>query len=71
MILTVVITCLLLLLIVPIAKGGVACPFPWRLHECLDAVEREGLEHVISWKPHGRAFIVYQPAEFERLVLPR
>ena len=20
-----------------IAKGGVAIPFPWRLHECLDA----------------------------------
>ena len=25
-----------------IAKGGVACPFPWRLHEMLEAAEREG-----------------------------
>ena len=54
-----------------IAKGGVSCPFPWRLHECLDAVEKEGLEHIVSWQPHGRSFTVYQPKKFVELVMPR
>ena len=52
-------------------KGGVACPFPWRLHECLEAVEREGLDHIVSWQPHGRAFTVHLPDKFVELVLPR
>ena len=52
-------------------KGGVACPFPWRLHECLEAVEKEGLEHIVSWAPHGRAFTVHHPDKFVELVLPR
>ncbi|KAL7571130.1 hypothetical protein ACA910_014736 [Epithemia clementina (nom. ined.)] len=55
----------------PIAKGGVSCPFPWRLHECLDAVEKEGLQHIVSWQPHGRSFTVYQPKKFVELVMPR
>jgi hypothetical protein len=54
-----------------IAKGGVACPFPWRVHECLEAVEREGLSHIISWQPHGRAFTVHQPKLFVELILTR
>ncbi|KAL7576729.1 hypothetical protein ACA910_005648 [Epithemia clementina (nom. ined.)] len=52
-------------------KGGVACPFPWRLHECLEAVEHEGLDHIVSWAPHGRAFTVHHPEKFVELVLPR
>ena len=47
-----------------IAKGGVACPFPWRLHDLLKAAEAEGLEHVVSWAPHGRAFAVLKPKMF-------
>ena len=54
-----------------IAKGGVACPFPWRLHEMLEAVEREGLEHIVSWQPHGRAFMVKKPKEFVDKILAR
>jgi len=55
----------------PEAKGGCACPFPWRIHVMLDAVERENLQHVVSWQPHGRAFIVRDPATFAKSVLPR
>jgi len=54
-----------------IAKGGVACPFPWRLHDMLEAVEIEGLTDVVSWQPHGRAFTVHKPNKFVENVLPR
>lgn len=54
-----------------IAKGGVACPFPWRVHDMLEAVEREGLSHVVCWQPHGRAFTVVSPKDFVDLILPR
>ena len=52
-------------------RGGVACPFPWRLHDMLAAVEQENLEHIVSWQPHGRAFRVDKPSEFVEKVLPR
>lgn len=56
---------------IPIAKGGVTVPFPWKLHDMLDAVEKEGLEHIVSWQPHGRSFTVYKPREFVDKVLKR
>ena len=54
-----------------IAKGGVACPFPWRLHEMLKVATEEGLEHVVSWAPHGKAFIVHQPTVFVDKIMTR
>ena len=52
-------------------KGGVACQFPRKLHEMLDYVVLNGLEHVVSWQPHGRAFRVHKPKEFAKFILPR
>lgn len=46
------------------AKGGVVTPFPLKLHTMLDAVEKEGLEHIVSWQPHGRCFVVHDPKAF-------
>jgi hypothetical protein len=54
-----------------IAKGGVACPFPWKLHEMLNATEEEALHRIVSWCSHGRAFLVHQPKEFAAVVMPR
>lgn len=54
-----------------IAKGGVACPFPWRVHHMLQAAEKEGLQDIVSWQPHGRAFLVRKPKEFVEKILPR
>ena len=54
-----------------IAKGGVACPFPWRLHDCLAAIENEGLEDIASWKSHGRAFTIHKPNDFVGQIMPR
>jgi hypothetical protein len=52
-------------------KGGVAIPFPLKLHEMLDQIEADGLKHVISWQGHGRAFMVHDPKEFVSHVMPK
>jgi hypothetical protein len=54
-----------------VAKGGVACPFPWRLHEMLKIATAKGLEDVVSWAPHGRAFVVHQPKKFADGIMKR
>jgi len=50
------------------ARGGVTTPFPLKLHEMLDSVVAEGLEHIVSWQPHGRCFVVHKPQEFIELL---
>lgn len=52
-------------------RGGVQTPFPTRLFEMLEASQKEGLEHIVSWQPHGRSFIVRKPTLFEAKILPR
>jgi len=44
--------------------------FPLRLFEMLQLVEQEGLEHIVSWQPHGRCFVVHKQQQFED-ILPR
>jgi hypothetical protein len=53
------------------AKGGVITPFPVKLHEMLDQIERDGLAHVVSWQPHGRCFVVHEAKEFVNHVMPK
>jgi hypothetical protein len=39
--------------------------FPFKLHEMLDEADKHpGLKAIVSWQPHGRAFIVHDPALF-------
>jgi HSF-type DNA-binding len=45
--------------------------FPMRLHELLKENERAGLEHIVSWAPHGRCFMIHRPHEFVAKVLPK
>jgi hypothetical protein len=52
-------------------KGGVAVPFPLKLHELLDKVDDENLNHIVSWQPHGRAFVVREPKRFVSGLMPR
>lgn len=47
-----------------IAKGGVTTPFPWKLHDMLDDMDRQGTHSVVTWQPHGRAFMVHKPKDF-------
>uniref|UniRef100_A0A7R9WKV0 HSF-type DNA-binding domain-containing protein n=1 Tax=Pseudictyota dubia TaxID=2749911 RepID=A0A7R9WKV0_9STRA len=44
--------------------------FPLKLHHLLDRSEEDGLGHVASWAPHGRAFLIHQPKEFVDKILP-
>jgi hypothetical protein len=48
--------------------GGVTQPFPEKLHEML---EKENEPTIVSWLPHGRAFIVRKPKEFTQDVMPK
>ncbi|CAB9526850.1 Heat stress transcription factor [Seminavis robusta] len=50
------------------ARGGVTTPFPIRLHKMLDQMQEDGHADVISWQPHGRAFVVHKPKEFKELL---
>jgi hypothetical protein len=50
--------------------GGVAQPFPEKLHNMLN-VESEAHPRAVSWLPHGRAFIVRDPHEFTDYIMHR
>jgi len=52
-------------------RGGVTVPFPCKLHEMLVQVQEEGLEHIVSWQPHGRCFVVHDSKGFVEIVLPK
>ena len=44
--------------------------FPIRLWDLLSSLEEDGLDHIVSWAPHGRCFIVKNQDEFVRSILP-
>jgi HSF-type DNA-binding len=52
-------------------RGGVLVPFPEKLYDMLNQMSAEGLDDVVSWQPHGRAFVVHQPERFVEEVMPR
>eukprot|EP00977_Amphora_coffeiformis_P021546 scaffold9455_cov163-Amphora_coffeaeformis.AAC.5 len=45
--------------------------FPLKLHETLAVIERDGLDHVIGWMPHGRSFKIHKHQEFVDDILPK
>lgn len=52
------------------ARGGKGIPFPLKLHQMLDEVENAGLTSIVSWRSHGRAFMVHKRVDFVECVLP-
>jgi len=52
-------------------RGGVKTPFPLRLHNMLEAADKEGLTDIVSWQPHGRAFCVHNTQRFVDQIMPR
>lgn len=42
--------------------------FPVKLHEMLIKTELNDLQSVVSWMPHGRAFVVHNPSAFKALL---
>lgn len=51
--------------------GGVTQPFPEKLLEMLSAVDGSNEMDIVSWLPHGRAFIVRKPKEFTEIIMPK
>ena len=52
------------------SKGGVNNPFPVLLHRLMEDSEVKGFSNIISWQPHGRAFLIHDPKTFVADVLP-
>lgn len=44
--------------------------FPVTLHFMLNELKSDGLDHIISWQPHGRCFVVHKQTLFVETVLP-
>jgi hypothetical protein len=44
--------------------------FPVRLHYMLSEMEKDGLEHIVSWQPHGRCFVIHDPDALQERCLP-
>lgn len=51
--------------------NGASIAFPVVLHRLLADATEEGFEHIISWQPHGRAFIVHDHERFVDQVMAR
>lgn len=52
-------------------RGGVAVPFPEKLHYMLSQMEQNETPDVVNWQPHGRCFIVHKPKEFVEDIMPK
>jgi hypothetical protein len=44
--------------------------FPERLHYVLSEIEKDGLQHIAFWQPHGRCFMVRDQKLFTKDFLP-
>jgi hypothetical protein len=44
--------------------------FPERLHYVLSEMEKDGLQHIASWQPHGRCFLIHDLKLFAEKILP-
>jgi len=53
------------------ANGGVSSPFPAVLHNMLECAEADGYATIVSWQPHGRAFLVHDQSRFVSEVMPQ
>jgi len=50
--------------------GRRGAQFPWKLHDLLEQVEKDGMSHIISWLPGGKAFKVHKKEEFCYKIMP-
>ena len=52
-------------------RGGVTEPFPEKLHRMLRETEERGESDLVSFFPHGRAFMIHHVERFCREIMPR
>jgi hypothetical protein len=51
-------------------RGGITSPFPMVLHNMLNRAKSDKFEHIVSWQPHGRCFLVHDQERFVKDVMP-
>jgi hypothetical protein len=44
-------------------------PFPWKLHQLLDDMRRDGCEDIASWLPGGKSFRIHKPEQFSKEIM--
>jgi len=54
-----------------LSRPNKPCPFPQILYHMLTKAECMNFSDIISFLPHGRAFIVRDKSRFERMVMPK
>ncbi|KAL3764063.1 hypothetical protein ACHAW5_000538 [Stephanodiscus triporus] len=52
-------------------RGGIYDPFPIKFHRALDQIRDEGMDSIVSWVSHGRAFKIHKPKVFAATIMPR
>lgn len=45
--------------------------FPQSLYQMLQRTMNEGLDHIVSWSAHGRAFGIHDREQFVKQILPK
>ena len=50
-------------------EDSVGGTFPIKLQIILKVIEKLGQQHIISWLPHGRSFMIHRPREFEQEIM--
>lgn len=51
--------------------GGIPPQFPKLLHAMLCRADDDGFSHIVSWRPHGKSFTVYDREKFVKDVMPQ
>ena len=53
------------------SDGAMSRSFPEKLHQLLETMEEESTEHIVSWQPHGRCFVIHDKTAFVDEIMPR
>lgn len=51
-------------------KGPPQVLFPVKLFSILQSVTEDKMNHIVSWQPHGRCFMMHRPQDFVKVALP-
>ncbi len=46
-------------------------PFPWRLHQMLEDIEKAGADGIVSWLPDGQHVQVHNPQLLVQRIIPK
>lgn len=57
-------------IIATIVSNKATTNFPVKLHYMLSELEKDGLDDIISWQPHGRCFVIHKQQELVDKILP-